>query len=50
MEKLNSYLNSVARALLSAIFIISGIGKVSAIGPTQGYMEAFHLSSPCKYR
>lgn len=43
MEKINTYLNPVARALLSAIFIIEGISKVSAIGPTQGYMEAFHL-------
>ena len=43
MEKINPYLNPVARALLSAIFIIEGISKVSAIGPTQGYMEAFHL-------
>ena len=43
MEKINTYLNPVARALLSAIFIIEGISKASAIGPTQGYMEAFHL-------
>lgn len=32
-----------ARAGLSAIFILSGIGKISAFAATQGYMEAFGL-------
>lgn len=45
MEKARRYLNPVARALLSAIFIISGLGKLSAIGPTQGYMVSFSLPS-----
>lgn len=32
-----------ARAGMSAIFIISGIGKIGAFAPTQAYMEAFGL-------
>lgn len=32
-----------ARALMSGIFILSGIGKVTAVGATQGYMDAFGL-------
>lgn len=34
-----------ARAGLSAIFILSGISKISAFAATQGYMEAFGLPS-----
>lgn len=30
-----------ARAAMSAIFILSGIGKISALAATQGYMEAY---------
>ncbi len=32
-----------ARALLSAIFILAGIGKISTFEGTQAYMEAFGL-------
>jgi putative oxidoreductase len=32
-----------ARAGLSAIFIVSGVGKIAAFAATQGYMEAFGL-------
>jgi len=32
-----------ARAGLSAIFILSGVGKIGAFAATQGYMEAFGL-------
>ncbi len=38
---LTKYADLPARAALSAIFIISGIGKISAFEGTQGYMESF---------
>lgn len=35
------YADLPARAAMSAIFILSGIGKIGAFTATQGYMEAF---------
>lgn len=35
------YIDVLARALMAAIFILSGLGKISAFAATQGYMEAF---------
>lgn len=37
---LTKYADLPARAALSAIFIISGIGKISAFAGTQAYMES----------
>ena len=42
-DRLISYADLPARAGLSAIFILSGISKISAFEMTQGYMEAFGL-------
>ncbi len=42
-ERLLSYADLPARAGLSAIFILSGVSKVSTFEMTQGYMEAFGL-------
>lgn len=41
MNRLFDQIDLPARLLLSAIFILSGLGKLSAIEATQGYMEAF---------
>lgn len=40
LQKLNIYADAPARALMSGIFILSGIGKLGAVTATQGYMEA----------
>ncbi len=37
------YTDAPARIAMSAIFLLSGIGKLSAYAQTQGYMEAFGL-------
>lgn len=42
-NKLTNYFDLPARAALSAIFILSGLSKVSAFAQTQGYMEAFGI-------
>lgn len=34
------YMSLVSRLLLSALFIMGGFGKITAIGATQGYMES----------
>ena len=43
MQTLTPYFNTVGRVLISAIFLISGISKVSAYAATQGYMAAMGL-------
>ncbi len=40
-ENLTKYIDASARALMALIFILSGIGKISAFVATQGYMEAY---------
>lgn len=40
MQRLTPYFNTVGRVLISAIFLLSGISKVSAYAATQGYMAA----------
>jgi len=42
-EQILKYADLPARGAMSAIFIVSGIGKIGAFVPTQGYMEAFGL-------
>ncbi|TXI11993.1 MAG: DoxX family protein [Rhizobium sp.] len=37
------YIDLGARVLMATIFILSGLGKLGAIGPTQTYMAAFGL-------
>ena len=37
------YSDLPARVGMSAIFVLSGIGKIGAFAPTQAYMEAFGL-------
>lgn len=43
INTLTKYADLPARAALSAVFIISGIGKISAFEGTQDYMQAFGL-------
>lgn len=43
LDIITKYADLPARAGLSAIFILSGISKISAFEATQGYMEAFGL-------
>lgn len=40
MQTLIPYFNIVGRVLISAIFLLSGISKMSAYAATQGYMAA----------
>lgn len=40
-ESALKYADLPARALMSAVFVLSGISKIGAYGATQGYMEAF---------
>ena len=40
MQTLTPYFNTIGRVLISAIFLFSGISKVSAYAATQGYMAA----------
>ena len=40
MEKLYPYLGLTGRALIVAIFILSGFSKITGFADTQGYMEA----------
>ncbi|MER2490542.1 DoxX family protein [Catenovulum sediminis] len=44
MQSLNQFAAPLGRVLLSAIFILSGISKISGYEQTQGYMEMFGLS------
>ena len=41
MDSLTKRVDLPARLLMSVLFLLSGIGKLSAVGPTQHYMEAF---------
>jgi putative oxidoreductase len=41
LDKITRLADLPARAAMSAIFILSALGKVSAFDMTQGYMEAF---------
>ena len=41
MDQFTRYFSPLGRALLALIFVISGVGKISAYAGTQGYMEAF---------
>ncbi len=43
MQTFTPYINTVGRVLISAIFLLSGISKVSAYAATQGYMAAMGL-------
>ena len=43
LDRLTNYVDAPARALMAAIFILSGIGKAGAFEGTQAYMEAFGL-------
>jgi putative oxidoreductase len=38
------WLDAPARALMSLLFLSSGIGKISAVAATQGFMEAYGVS------
>ncbi|MEJ2059710.1 MAG: DoxX family protein [Gammaproteobacteria bacterium] len=38
---MNTYYLLVSRILLSQLFLIAGIGKISGYAATQGYMQAF---------
>jgi len=42
---MNKYIEFIARVLLSSIFLIAGIGKISAYSGTQAYMESQGLPS-----
>lgn len=44
-RKLSAYADAPARALMAAIFILSGVGKLGAVTATQGYMKAYGISS-----
>jgi len=37
---MNKFTDLIARILMSAIFFMSGLGKISAYAATQGYMES----------
>lgn len=41
MNTFNPFLNLTGRIFIAAIFLLSGINKISAFEGTQGYMEAF---------
>lgn len=43
INSLTKYADLLARAALSAVFILAGISKINAFEGTQGYMEAFGL-------
>ena len=38
------WIDAPARALMSLLFLLSGISKISAVVATQGYMEAYGIS------
>ena len=40
-EKITRLADLPARAAMAAIFILSGLGKLSAFDQTQGYMAAY---------
>ncbi len=40
MQKIEPFISPVARTFLALIFILSGLGKITAFEGTQAYMEA----------
>lgn len=44
-RKLSAYADAPARALMAAVFILSGVGKLGAVTVTQGYMQAYGIPS-----
>jgi putative oxidoreductase len=42
-KALSKYADAPARALMSGIFILSGLGKLGALAATQGYMQAYGI-------
>lgn len=45
MKTLENYSSLAGRFLISTIFLMAGISKISAYSGTQGYMEAMGVSS-----
>ncbi len=43
MNKLNPVFSQAGRVMIALIFVLAGLSKISAIGGTQGYMEAMGL-------
>jgi len=43
MQAYTPYFNTVGRVLIAAIFLLSGVSKISAYEATQGYMAAMGL-------
>ncbi len=43
LDQITKHVDTPARAAMSAIFILSGIGKINVFAGTQGYMEAYGL-------
>ena len=41
MQSYNALINLIGRILIAAIFLLSGMNKISAFEATQGYMDAF---------
>lgn len=41
MLQFTKYADAPARALMAAIFVLSGLGKLGAVAATQGYMAMF---------
>lgn len=44
-DRMTKHVDAPARALMAAIFIVAGAGKLSSIEATQRYMEAFDVPS-----
>ncbi|TAL86021.1 MAG: DoxX family protein [Rhodanobacter sp.] len=43
LNQLTKFADVPARVLMAAIFVLSGVGKITAYEATRGYMEAFGL-------
>ena len=43
MNKINPVFSLAGRVMIALIFVLAGLSKISAIGGTQGYMEAMGL-------
>jgi len=43
LDRITGFADAPARALMAAIFILSGLGKARAFAATQSYMETFGL-------
>jgi DoxX len=41
---ITDYLDLPARLLMSILFLMSGVGKLTAVAATQGYMEAYGVA------